>query len=475
MTRKDWVVLLAIASIFTLIYFTFLLPFLRSNLISLQEITRFDFRENEYFEANQIKIFNKFRTERVVANDELSYDIVYKNKKNETIAIQPQLQIMHGGVIQKDIPNMPLVSIEAFESKPQSKIFFMDLIGENQVVLTAHILNTTDMSEIVAIQQTINVPVFSQEESIMLSNNETTNWGVILSILVAFGTISGLVVTSELSRRQLAEVREQNELIKQQMREAAEHRHSERKREHHTRLIEESISKWTYSPENKENRLLVLTADGSERPPFLDQALTHLEKYDEVWKVYVNGPKLVASKLENINEAKRLKEEILNTLEASFRTANLQFIYNNHRKLAEDFAPLIYGRLAASPKKGDPEFEWFPDSVGLPVSASGEYVVGGMGGIVIGDLTNTWEVAKAVGRILGDDNLKERASDIAHRQKELEKELRDNRSEFHRILNRDVIEKARLSHYEDLKGTCDDCPKPLQTNGSAEAANGNNK
>lgn len=245
LTRRDGLVIVTVASAFLAVYFTVALPFIRS-AIPEPYLRVFDFTENEWFEAKNVKIIDGFgHLDRAVANDELFYDINYANKKSFEIAIQSKLEIVYGGTTVNTISPDPVV-LPVDGDGHQRIRFFTDNIGMNQIRLIVTVQNATDSTIYDMVPLTFNIPVYSQEESILLDQNQITFTGVAISIPIGFGTIFGLIISLNLSRRQIAQMTKENELASIRMaREDAQRKSDEQEKlresigNHTSRLVHE--------------------------------------------------------------------------------------------------------------------------------------------------------------------------------------------------------------------------------------------
>lgn len=242
LTRQDGIILIIIGIIFFILYYTFILPYIQSLLPEEPYLVAFDFIENEWFEGDVRIVDNFQRADVVVVNDELFYSIAYNNKKDHEITIEPQLEVMYGGQVVQTIEDIPAVTIAPKESGSHKVRFFSDKVGMNQIIYKVNVVNSSDSTSYGSVQETFNIPVYSQEAAEQRYQNESTVLGIAISIPVGFATIVGLIVSLSLSRRQAEEARKENELTVQQMRET-ERRHNIEKRDKRQTLIGEHTSK----------------------------------------------------------------------------------------------------------------------------------------------------------------------------------------------------------------------------------------
>jgi hypothetical protein len=205
-------------------YYTYLLPNLSSNLI-----TRFDFVSNEWFEADDVKITNNFRTGMATPNDELTYAITYQNKRNETLTIDSQLSVIFGGREVKKVNGSHSLVILPLATNTEEIIFQTEHQGENQVRLTVNIMNSTNTSIIESIPTTINIEVISFADSLQSDLNQYTLIGLLVSSGVAIATIIGLIFSLDSSKKQIKALLDQNQELKKQTEQSGERLEMEKK------------------------------------------------------------------------------------------------------------------------------------------------------------------------------------------------------------------------------------------------------
>jgi hypothetical protein len=209
--RQDIVIIVGVSAAFLVIYFTLAVPLLYS-VIPEPSLRTFDFEENEWFEAKNVRIIDGYgQMDRAIINDELFYDINYHSKKTFNTIIRSELDILYGGEVERSISPDPLL-LEAGGNANQHIRFFSDKVGMNQIRFVVNVLNVTDNSAFTRIPLVYNIPIYSQEASILLDQNQVTTIGVAVSIPVGFATIFGLIISLNLSRRQIEEMETQNNL-----------------------------------------------------------------------------------------------------------------------------------------------------------------------------------------------------------------------------------------------------------------------
>jgi len=140
---------------FVTFYYAYFLPNFPPNLV-----TRFHFIENEWFNAENVRILDNFRLGGVATpNDELIYEITYQNKKNETLAISSQLTVIFGGKEVKKINGSNGLVVPPLSSNTEKVFFQAEHQGENQIRLTVNIMNATDSTVIQSVPTVINIEV----------------------------------------------------------------------------------------------------------------------------------------------------------------------------------------------------------------------------------------------------------------------------------------------------------------------------
>jgi hypothetical protein len=190
------VITAAASAAWLIIYFSVVFPYIPT-IIPQGALTTFNFKENEWFDAPNVRIIDRFRPSGPgIANDELFYEINYTNKQGYSISIEPTLEIQFGGRITNTLTDIPTTIPP--DGSGQHKIrFFSSNIGENQVIFSANVLNTTDGLSLGMVTTTINIDIHSQESATLKEQNVIAQNGVLIS--VAVGTVTAAVLVLSLS------------------------------------------------------------------------------------------------------------------------------------------------------------------------------------------------------------------------------------------------------------------------------------
>jgi hypothetical protein len=162
----------------------------------------YDFPENRWFDAQDVTISDRAAFFQVpVSNDKLTFTIEYRNKAEESLTIQPDLETTYGGKIVQTISADP-ITIAPGDSYPQTIVFYSNYTGLNEVTLHARIMNTTDNSALETVSGLYYIRIFSQSDAFQSQTNAIANLGIFASVGVTFFTIYIRWLTSGLKKKE---------------------------------------------------------------------------------------------------------------------------------------------------------------------------------------------------------------------------------------------------------------------------------
>jgi hypothetical protein len=173
------------------------------------QLREFNFRKNEWFSAN-VTISNGFRVNHAVVNDELFYKISFNRLTDDSIKLEPVFSVLYGGseVINDIKPTINLIDIK---NAGDTYRFFLDKIGENQIVLKIKVINMTvnDGRELGTLATTMNLDVHSLSDKINTVGNSKQSSAIIISAVIGLLTVLALFTNIIISKRHLDEITKQ--------------------------------------------------------------------------------------------------------------------------------------------------------------------------------------------------------------------------------------------------------------------------
>jgi hypothetical protein len=178
-------------------------------------------------------------------------------------------------------------------------------------------------------------------------------------------------------------------------------------------------------------------------PPYLEQAKSHLEEYEEMWKLYENAPNICRKQKQ---QEQALKDHLESKLKNDIDTMQITATERDVKTLLDITRDYILGDMNKKPEK---RFLFKTEAVG------GTMLIGGYQMDKMTDMKNAEDLTKVLNQLLYDKTVIEKAKTF----QESCKEINRNSEQFQRLLMTEIIEKVRLSNYTDMKGKCSECSK----------------
>lgn len=307
LTRKDLIRIVAVGVVFAAIYVTLILPLLQSAIPFDLALRRFEFRQNEWFEARDVRIIDNFNPRLAVTNDEMFYEIEYRNLKLYELSIDAELQIIFGGIVVDSFDTSNVI-LSASGTGQHNIRFFTNHTGENQLILNTRILNTTGSSLLGSVSSTINIPVYSVEAAAQERQNEITLYGVIVSVPIGFATIIGLVISLNLNRRQAEGLRQQITIARDSFNHQLVSRWEQDYEGHSKQLSQTIFDGWLRKKDffancGYDSEIFFRRNPSKPAIPFIDQAAQHMQQgYPEAWVAFLEAQSESASICDEVQQ-----------------------------------------------------------------------------------------------------------------------------------------------------------------------------
>jgi hypothetical protein len=225
----------------------------------------------------------------------------------------------------------------------------------------------------------------------------------------------------------------------------------EEKRNHYRRLIEESMQYWEYAPCSVGEMIswrppptdVSVFGKTSYVPPYLEQAKSHLEEYEEIWKLYENAPNICQKQKQ---QEQAFKDHLESKLKNETATMHVTVTEQDMKTLLDITYENILRDTNRKPEK----------RFSFKIEAAGDTIlIGGYQMDKTTDMKNAGDLSKVLNKLLQDETAIEKAKAF----QESCKEINRNSEQFHRLLMAEIIEKVRLSNYTDMEGQCSECSK----------------